>query len=373
MSSDELITPDQSLVIAQDSICTPDKLLDHAVSQSPKKSPKVTPLPPVSHNSLNISKRRKLEPSTPDTATDSSTTSASSSHHLKPFITPCKNRSFSSPLLHSKRTPSLQDQPIPVLSPPSPANSIRSVSSSSIINPSLLNTPSQEKTLDKADLISLPGSATSSTSSASSQIVLNPDDKITSSTPSLTSKATANTPTTYHRTSPLSSRSTDPTLTELLKKEREIDREISKMNKNVDTARLALKYKRSSEDEEKLQKLAIQWRDVAQKAASYLYNEASLYIDRIGGMEEYLRRKKEDEETRKQFENNNSIDVDELTPEQKEQYEVLRAEYEEQSTYDTNAKTSEEDEANSKEFTMKYMLKSLNVDYKKVFPEDKTE
>lgn len=161
---------------------------------------------------------------------------------------------------------------------------------------------------------------------------------------------------------------------ELLKKEMEIDREISKMNKNVDTARLALKYKNSSEDEKKLQELAGQWQDVAQKAASYLFNEASLYIDRIGGMEEYLRRKKEDEESRKQYEDSNSIDVDELTPEQKEQYEILKAEYEEQSTYDAKAKASvDDDESDSKEFTMKYMLKSLNVDYKKVFPEDKTE
>lgn len=139
-----------------------------------------------------------------------------------------------------------------------------------------------------------------------------------------------------------------------------------KWRKLADIARQAQKYQAANEDE-KLADLAEKWQDVAQKGASYLFNNARARIERMGGMEEYIRRQKEDEESRQQigFGEDDSFDVDELSPEDRERYDILKAEYEDEIR---RTKPNDEEE-DPKEFTMQYMLKSLNIDYDMIFPD----
>lgn len=131
--------------------------------QSPCKSPiSRVPLPRVVSGSLNIMKKRRLEPTSPSFTQDPN----SPPHNVR--ITPSKNRSFSSPIYpgSAMRTPSLQDKPIPVLSPPSPTSSARSTSSAYISPYSLFKTPKSEKS-GHDNLQPLPGSASSSSSDES--------------------------------------------------------------------------------------------------------------------------------------------------------------------------------------------------------------
>lgn len=392
---------------------TPDKTLNSpplAPVPSPRKSPNSgISLPKISSGSLQVLKRRRLEPSTPNGDGLQDQLLPIHSHH----ITPSKNRSFSSPVSasfqQSRRTPSLQDKPIPVLSPPSPSNSIRSISSSSsstFVSPcASFKTPISESRSGHG-LLSIPSSDSLNESSKESDNLshsisiskhhdhhyhnhnhsINTPSSTITDTP-LSTSTTASTPSSssysapssalhipkrvksIHRISPLASRSRGGKNSELSKSEMELDREIIKWKKLIDTAQQAKKYQTSNEDE-KLHELADQWLDVAQKGASYLYNEAKLRVDRMGGMEEFLKRKKEDEESRKQmtqFGNDEDFDLDKLSPEEREQYEILKSEYEEEMRL--NAKINGETEADPTDFTMKYMLKSLNVNYKQVFPD----
>lgn len=169
-----------------------------------------------------------------------------------------------------------------------------------------------------------------------------------------------------HRISPLASKLRDPKLAELSKIDLDLDRELMKWRKLADIARQAQKYQAANEDE-KLADLAEKWQDVAQKGASYLFNNARARIERMGGMEEYIRRQKEDEESRQQigFGEDDSFDVDELSPEDRERYDILKAEYEDEIR---RTKPNDEEE-DPKEFTMQYMLKSLNIDYDMIFPD----
>lgn len=133
----------------------------------------------------------------------------------------------------------------------------------------------------------------------------------------------------------------------------------------LETARQAQKYAAKVDEDEQVEASTEKWRDAGAKAATYLYNQAAEKVDRMGGMEEYMRRQKEREE----FNNSgfeDEIDVDELTPEQRERYEELKEEYEEQM----NSKKLEEGEAEEapSEFTMKYMLKSIQVNPDILFP-----
>lgn len=155
-------------------------------------------------------------------------------------------------------------------------------------------------------------------------------------------------------------------------KESILDQRILQLRKQIDIVNLAQSYKDSNQDV-KLAELEEKWRDVAQKGASFLYNQARIKVDRMGGMKEFLRRKKEDEESFEEMQRGgeDSIDLDEMNEEQREQYLLLKAEYEEELELDkramANANKSDDD---LDEFTMKYMLNTLKVDYNLVFPED---
>lgn len=133
----------------------------------------------------------------------------------------------------------------------------------------------------------------------------------------------------------------------------------------LESARQAKNYATKEKEDEDVKDSTEKWREAGVKAATYLYNQASEKVDRMGGMEEYLRRQKEKEEFQSSgFDD--EIDLDELTPEQRERYDELREEYEDQMKA---KKLEEEEDEIPTEFTMKYMLKSINIESKILFPD----
>lgn len=415
---------------------------------SPRKSSHIKiPMPRVPSGSLKIMKRRKLDSSDSSTSPTTRESTPLPLHHQR--ITPSKSRSFSGPLIDSfqKRAPSLQDKPIPVLSPPSPLNPVKSPKSISLrsvsspfISPTSFKTPVLRRR-NSSELMSVPDSTSSSSSSGSSSYlshsvspsrrnittplnrgkenlgfdlkespILSINEKprsssyqlappstsepplvnksptkkspvaplsvvtpnlgpITSRSPSATLHA-PNSPN-YIRTSPLTSRHKDPKIAELSTKNSLLDQEIKKLKELIETAKQAKKYQ-SSGEREKLLELEKQWRDVAQKGASYLYNEAACKVERMGGMQEFVRRKKEDEEARQQMNDyeEDSIDLDKFSKEEREEYLAMKEEYDEEvRIHKQELKTSTEEEDEPNKFTMKYMLKTLNVDYRMIYPD----
>lgn len=302
---------------------TPIELASSPPGRSPiKSSGMITSLPPIQAGSLKIMKRRRLEPNSPEPA------SGKGSGHNP--VTPSKHRSFSSPIrpLAQRRAPSLQDSPIPRLSPPSPPGSIGT-------SPSDISTMAQP-----------PSSASHSIDSPAASS-LRPTAEL------------------RRVTSPLASKVRDPHYQQLAKSELELDRDLLKWRKKVDVARQAQKYDSKHQDDEDLKQSTENWREAAQKAATYLFNQAGAKVDRMGGMAEYLRRQKErDEFQNKSFED--EIDFDSLSPEEQERYNEMKDEYEVEVK---KGKIKEEVEEVPTEFTMKYMLSSLKIDAELIFPD----
>jgi hypothetical protein len=280
---------------------------------SPRKSPKLVPrLPPLSGEPLNISKRRRLEPmSSPIRGGSNRSTAISPT-----TITPSKLRSFSSPQKQSaKRTPSLQDRPIPVLSPPLPASVTQDPSPNGLLLTS---------------------------------------DKISSSPPEFIRSNRS-------VTSPVQS-IPDRQMLNLQGKEQQMDREINNLKKIIEIADQAYKYENSSRDR-KLDELHDMWRIAAQEAAIYLFNQAKERVSAMGGMSELKRRQQKQREFSSPFFGSEEFDLKSLSNDQREIYEQLKKEYD-----DRLAKTNDNSDDGT-EFTMEYMLTTLSIKYDVLFPE----
>lgn len=171
----------------------------------------------------------------------------------------------------------------------------------------------------------------------------------------------------YRRvTSPLASKIRDPRAQELSKKEIELDREVLKWRRLIDVAKQAKKYQDKLKEDEELEKLTASWRDAAQKAAGELFEQASERIEQMGGISEFVRRQKENEEFQSSSRyGDNQIDYNSLTAEEKERYDTLKDEYEDE----VGKKDEESGNDLPCEFTLKYMLNSLNIDCKLIYPE----
>lgn len=250
-----------------------------STSTTPHRSPskplnQTTPLPPLPFGGpLKIAKRRRLDPFGPGAnqlLSSPSSSAALGAGGVRPFVTPVKSRSFSSPLIPQRRAPSLQDSPIPVLSPPP---------------------------------LLAPGAVGS---------------------------------------------------------EVELDRELITWRRKVDTARQARLYVQRREQEAETQKVTEIWREVAEKAANILFEQASERMERMGGIESYLQMQKDRDIAFGSFEE--EVDYESLTEEEKIRYDEMK----EESELANEDKKKEE----PIEFDIKFMLKSMNVDYKAIYPGD---
>ncbi len=345
---------------------------DETPTTSPIKQPHAIRLPPLEPGSLEVIKKRRLNPSSPPlqelsyNLTPGQTTSS--------LVIPVKNRNFKSPLISAKRSPSLVDKPIPVLTPPSCAPTYDSLTSSS---PSLNSTVSLRRVASHSPVRPpnqlTPRRVMSAKPFIKTAIPLHPtnfDSPIcSSSSPSDRQNRIINTP-----------------LHALRSKESELDIEIRKKEQRLDTLTQAKKYIHKNEDE-KLESLSVQWREAAQKAATYLFNQASDKVERMGGVSELEKRNKK----KNSFNYSNELDslvfeekigiseeeIEKLSPEEREEFERMKIEYEEElerrqeeleiSIAEAEAK-AEDNSSNSKKFTMSYMLNTLNVDYSMLFP-----
>jgi hypothetical protein len=336
----ETSSPRLSNNLLSDQLSSPYSELPSVASKSPMKSPVLgDTLPPLLPSKINISKRKRLLPfstvtaAIPDLHSDGITSNPES---MKPVLTPSKLRSFSSPVrplpqFQQKRAPSLQDRPIPVLSPPPPSpGSTISESSEEV------STPKSQTTLGPA-------------SSEERSVIAGPS-KLSASYRSVTS--------------PLASKVRGPLAPKQTRVEMNLDRDILKWRRLLDQARQAEKYQAKKKDDEKLQEVTEKWREIAQKAANELFELATEKIDRLGGFEEFVQRQKEREEAVKK--NNildGELDYEALTEEEKERFDEMKEEYEEEIK-----QYEEPKEILPTEFTLEYMLKSLNVNYKLIFP-----
>lgn len=282
---------------------------------SPKKALGMsTPLPPVQAGSLQITKRRRLtlEPeSFPPSNSDANS-----------LVTPSKSRTVSSPTVQARRTPSLQDRPIPVLSPPSPPK------------------PQSDE-----------GSSTTTTQRT-------PNIPISMRVPG------------YNRrvSSPLSSKIRNSDDLELQRTELRLDRELLKWRRLLETAKQAKNYREKNDDNE-VKELTIKWRHAAQKAASELFSQAGERIESMGGMKEFLRRQRDGKDFEKHNFNENEINYDALTPEDKKRFNAYKGEYEQH----TKKISDDSQETTPPEFTLKFMLQSLQMNYDIIFPDGEDE
>ncbi|CAN6602800.1 hypothetical protein TRVA0_002S01706 [Trichomonascus vanleenenianus] len=293
--------------------------------RSPVKPLGASPLPPVRLNSLNISKRRRLElePSSPIDASHILNSRRNSESH----ITPQKARSFSTPVrFMGRRTPSLQDKPIPVLSPPSPEASLESavVKSSS----PLQNTLSSSRLLNSA----------SSSSSASSG-----DER---GSPLVVSRRRV--------TAPIFS--SPPKRVE---GDAELDRQIQNWKCLVSVAKKAYDYE-DSEDEVNIDELIEKHRKAAQKAAAYLLEEGQTRSEEVG-IEEFARHLTEQRDRfNEPFDDFNTSRLSRL---QLKEYEELKRCYAARRSSAAHAA-----ETASSQLDMRRLLGILDVDYDLLFP-----
>lgn len=175
-------------------------------------------------------------------------------------------------------------------------------------------------------------------------------------------------------TSPLASKVRDPQTQELARTEIELDRELLKWRRMLDVAKQAKNYESKGEDDEQVVQLTNSWRDAAQKAASELFEQASQRVEQMGGMEEFVRRQKEKDEFQHAVSGGyeeDAIDYNSLSAEEKERFDALKQEYEEEMAKSRSQQDDGED--SPKEFTLKYMLQSLKMDYKVIFPDSEPE
>ncbi|KAF5094953.1 hypothetical protein D0Z00_003328 [Geotrichum galactomycetum] len=333
-------SPRLSTNLLSDQLTSPYSELPSIAPKSPMKSPVLgDTLPPLLPSKINISKRKRLLPfstvtaAIPDLHSDGI---PSNPENMNPVLTPSKLRSFSSPVrplpqFQQKRAPSLQDRPIPVLSPPPPSpGSTISESSEEVLTPK--------------------SQTTAGPSSSEERSVIAGPSKLSASYRSVTS--------------PLASKVRGPLALKQTRVEMNLDRDILKWRRLLDQARQAEKYQAKKKDDEKLQEVTGKWREAAQKAANELFELATEKIDRLGGFEEFVQRQKEREEAVKK--NNildGELDYEALTEEEKERFDEMKEEYEEEIR-----QYEEPKEILPTEFTLEYMLKSLNVDYKLIFP-----
>lgn len=437
---------------------------------SPQKSPNIaTPSSRVVSGSLKIMKRRKVGSPAHTTNNDDTTLNnptplsideASPLPRPKLRITPSKSRSFSTPLINPKqRMPSLQDKPIPILSPPSPTHphrSIKNMSARSVSHSFVYPIPSTKtprpRRRNSSDLTSLPAfsdesSDESSTSSPrmssltplrkeseppqftpkhvvrrtpqdarsekqrSSSYQLAPP---TSASPPLYKSPTKRSPTaplspitlnlatttrkasntfsapqspTTLRLSPAFRKSPNDSKTAALStKESLLDQKIMNLRKLIDLTHLAQSYQESNEDE-KLAELEDKWREVAQKSVSYLRSQSRDSAEQAGAMKAFLRRTGGDKDVFLQLEgyddelisqleeyddeyDEESIDLEDMTPEDRELFLAQKEKFDEEFELDSGiTKALHENDEDYDQLDTKSKPGYLKVEYEILIPQ----
>lgn len=351
-ANNSILESEQSFLIQQD--------LYGLIQPSPMKMPDKTPILPKLHEKLVLPKQRKRSSSVNLKTIGVKTNSDNhhvKSHLLKKRPSTCGKeglRNFSTPL--PSKIDSLTETPFPCLSPES------------------INT---EATKVPPDLI------------------FKTPNKYNNLYTSPISLRSFSTPLAELRANPVKKPTVQIQLNQLLSREcleeteRQLLRDIMKYQSEINLMRKIKQY-RDSNESERLNELINKWRDIAEKASNYLYNQAKLKIDRMGGMEEFRNRQKKAKMSKMKFEFDQSVlyrieeymDTDEyknLDVYQKKEVLSRKKELEEMSEKIENGELLSDSNENQtghvdtdcvdeeNEFTMKELYKQMGLDYNLVY------
>ncbi|KAE8364430.1 hypothetical protein BDV27DRAFT_115001 [Aspergillus caelatus] len=156
----------------------------------------------------------------------------------------------------------------------------------------------------------------------------------------------------------------DPVILDLQKQERALQSRLAILRSELDTAQQALQLESSTKDAD-LQSLIMKWRSVSQNAAEEVFSGAQERVARMGGMKAWRERMKnnntqwEQEEMEPWYGNAEAervdVDEDELEARKAEMLRGCKKRHDE---------GQEDEEVEEEEFTMDFMLKTLNIDLK---------
>ncbi|KAI9038681.1 putative DNA repair protein Dds20/Mei5 [Aspergillus affinis] len=159
----------------------------------------------------------------------------------------------------------------------------------------------------------------------------------------------------------------DPEITELQRQQRTLQSRLSALRSELDTARQALRVESSDKDTE-LEGLIAKWKCASQNAAEEVFAGAQERVTRLGGMKAWKDQMRNNNARWEQEEMNSwygcaeaeGVDIDEEAlksrkAEMLEQWDVPGKEVEDKKR---------EESIEEEEFTMDFMLKTLNVDLK---------
>ncbi|KAJ5388415.1 hypothetical protein N7509_010956, partial [Penicillium cosmopolitanum] len=149
----------------------------------------------------------------------------------------------------------------------------------------------------------------------------------------------------------------DPEVLALQRQQSVLRGRLALLRSELDAANQALRIESSTQDSE-LAALIIKWRHVSQKAADEVFEGAQERVKRMGGMAAWREQSKRDT-SRWDFENENH-------EHEHEQEDEDETEDEERPIYSEDTDETPGVDGEEEEFTMKYMLKMLNIDPKTI-------
>lgn len=163
--------------------------------------------------------------------------------------------------------------------------------------------------------------------------------------------------------------------------ERDLQLEITKLQHEVNIMKKVKRY-RMSEESKSLDRLIDKWRNIAEMASNYIYNQAASKVSRMGGMSEFRKRQKKSKLRKMKFEFDESVlyrleeymeteeyknldkyDQEELISKKKELKKM--SERIENGEFESSGSDTEDEEGN--ELTMKDLYKQLGLDYDLVY------
>lgn len=167
--------------------------------------------------------------------------------------------------------------------------------------------------------------------------------------------------------------------------ERQLKRDIIKLQTEINIMKKVKKY-RDSGEHDKLIELIDKWKNIAEMASNYMFNQASVKVSRMGGMNEFRKRQKKSKLRKMKYEFDEGMlyRLEEYMEsegfrnlDKYDQNELLdrKAEMEKMSEKIENgdiplSDDDEEEEDGGDEFTMKDLYKQLGLDYELVFGTD---
>ncbi|KAB8247189.1 hypothetical protein BDV35DRAFT_352027 [Aspergillus flavus] len=156
----------------------------------------------------------------------------------------------------------------------------------------------------------------------------------------------------------------DPVILDLQKQERALQSRLAILRSELDTAQQALQLESSSKDAD-LQSLITKWKSVSQSAAEEVFSGAQERVARMGGIKAWRERMKNNNAQWEQEEMETwygsaeaegaDVDEDELEARKAEMLRGRKKSHNEER---------ENKEVEDEEFTMDFMLKTLNIDLK---------